>query len=164
MEFAAGVERGHDHFQRRLRLELGVRVDRHAAAVVGNGDEAVGTDLDLDPRRVSCDGLVHRVVDDLGEQVMEPFLVGAADVHARPPTDRFQPLQHLDVGGGIGLLCADGAFQRRLPAAFGGAGDRLRLPDLLVNGGEQVVGLAGFLAFCGGHQELVGESDGQSRM
>ncbi len=40
--------------------------------------------------------LVHRVVDHLGEQVVERLLVGAADIHARPAADRFQTLQNLD--------------------------------------------------------------------
>ena len=122
-----------------------MRVDRDAAAVVGDGDEAVGAELDLDPRGVAGDRLVHGVVDHLGEEVVQPLLVGAADVHARPPADRLQPLQHLDVGGRIGLLGADGALQGRLPAALGRARHRLQPPDLAVEGGEQVLGLAGFL-------------------
>ncbi len=42
VEFAAGVQGAHDHFERRLVLELRMRIDRHAAAVVGDADEAVG--------------------------------------------------------------------------------------------------------------------------
>ena len=42
--------------------------------------------------------LVHRVVDDFSEQMMQRLLVGAADIHARPAPHRFQPLEHLDVG------------------------------------------------------------------
>ena len=51
VEFAARVQRGHDHFERGLVLELRMRVDRDAAAVVGHGDEAVGFELDLDEMR-----------------------------------------------------------------------------------------------------------------
>ncbi len=43
VEFAAGMERGHDHFEGGLVLELGVRVDGNAAAVVGDGEIAIGT-------------------------------------------------------------------------------------------------------------------------
>ncbi len=43
-----------------------------------------------------------RVVDHLGEQVVERVAVGAADIHARPAPDRLEPLEHLDVGGRIG--------------------------------------------------------------
>ena len=36
VEFSAGMQRAHDHFQRRLVLEFGMRVDRDAAAIVGD--------------------------------------------------------------------------------------------------------------------------------
>ena len=68
--FAAGVQRRHDDFQRRLRFELGVRVDRDAAAVVVDGDEAVSRHLDLDPVGMAGQRLVHGVVDHFGKQVV----------------------------------------------------------------------------------------------
>ena len=74
-----------------------MRVDRNAAAIVGDGDKAVGCKLDLDPVGVAGQRLVHRIVDHLGEQVMQSLLVGAADIHARPPAHRLEPFQHLDV-------------------------------------------------------------------
>ena len=74
-----------------------MRVDRDAAAVVGDGEEAVGLDLDLDEMGVAGERLVHGVVDHLGEQVMQRLLVGAADIHAGPPAHRLEPFQHLDV-------------------------------------------------------------------
>ncbi len=82
VEFAAGVQRAHDHFERRLVLELGMRVDRDAAAIVGDGDEAVRLHLDFDPVGVAGQRLVHRIVDHLGEQMMQRLFVGAADIHA----------------------------------------------------------------------------------
>ena len=101
VELAAGVQRAHDHFERRLVLELRMRIDRHAAAVVGDGDEAVGVELDLDEGGVAGQRLVHGVVDHLGEQVMQRLLVGAADIHAGAAAHRLQALQHLDVLGGV---------------------------------------------------------------
>ena len=86
-----------------LRLELGVRVDGDAAAVVGHGEEAVGLQLHLDPGGVAGHRLVHGVVDHLGEQVVQRLLVGAADVHAGAAPHRLQAFQHLDVGGRIAL-------------------------------------------------------------
>jgi hypothetical protein len=57
--------------------------------------------------------LIHRVVDHLGEQVMQSLLIGAADVHARPAAHGLEPLQHLDVGGRVAVggfgAFADGA-------------------------------------------------------
>ena len=64
-------------------------------------EEAVGLEADLDPGGVAGDGLVHGVVDHLGEEVVQRLLVGAADVHAGAAADGLEPLQHLDVGGGI---------------------------------------------------------------
>jgi hypothetical protein len=85
-------------------LNLGCGIDRDAAAVVGDGEEAVGVIVDLDEAGVARHRLVHGVVEGLGEQMVQRFFVGAADIHARPPPYRLQPLQHLDVGGRIAFL------------------------------------------------------------
>jgi hypothetical protein len=42
IELAAGVQRRHDDFQRRLVLEFRVRIDRDAAAIVRHRQIAVG--------------------------------------------------------------------------------------------------------------------------
>ncbi len=106
VELAAGVERAHHHFEGGLLREFRMRIDRDAAAVVGDGEVAVGLKLDLDEGRVAGERLVHGVVDHLGEQVMERLLVGAADIHAGPPAHRLEAFQHLDVVGGIGVAVA----------------------------------------------------------
>jgi glycosyltransferase involved in cell wall biosynthesis len=92
-----------------LFLNFGMRVDRDAAAVVGDGEEAVGLRVDLDRSGVAGHRLVHRIVDDLGEQVVQRLLVGAADIHAGAAAHRLQPLQHLDVGEYF-LFCPNGGF------------------------------------------------------
>ena len=112
VEFAAGVERAHDHFERGLVLEFRMRIDRNAAAVVGDGDEAVGRHLDLDPVGMAGQRLVHGIVDHLGEQVMQRFFVGAADIHARAAAHRLEPLQDLDVLGRIAGLGAPSTRRR----------------------------------------------------
>jgi hypothetical protein len=83
-------------------------VDRDAAAIVGDGKHAVGGKLDFDEAGVAGHRLVHRIVDDLGEKMVQRLLVGAANIHARPPAHRLQPLQHLDIGGAVAVagLCA----------------------------------------------------------
>ena len=40
-ELSAGMQRGHDHFERRLVLEFRMRVDRNAAAVVADREHVV---------------------------------------------------------------------------------------------------------------------------
>ena len=97
VEFAAGVQDRHHDLQRADALVLGIRPDRDAAAVVGDRQKSVRCKLDLDPRRMAGDRLVHGVVDHLGEQVMHRLFVGAADVHARAAADRLEAFQDLDV-------------------------------------------------------------------
>ena len=131
VEFAAGMQRAHDHFQRRLVLEFRMRIDRNAAAVVGDGDKAVGLHLDLDPVGVAGQRLVHGVVDDLGEQVMQRLLVGAADIHAGAAAHRLEPLQNLDVLGGVAGFAAGaggraGGSARGAAPAFAGVGEQVR--------------------------------------
>ena len=58
----------------------------------------------LDEGRVAGDRLVHRIVDDFREQVVEGGLVRAADIHAGPAADRLKALQNLDRGGGVAGL------------------------------------------------------------
>ena len=80
-----------------------MRIDRHAAPVVGDRQEAFLVELDLDPGGVAGDRLVHGIVDHLGEEVMHGLLVGAADVHAGAAAHRLEALEDLDVGGGVAV-------------------------------------------------------------
>ena len=81
-----------------------MRIDRNAAAVVGDGDEAVRGHLDFDPVGMAGERLVHGVVDHFGEQVMQRLLIGAADIHARTAAHRLEPFQDLDVACGVAGL------------------------------------------------------------
>ena len=47
------------------------------------------------------DRLVHGIVEHFGDEVMQGALVGAADIHAGAAADGLQPLQDLDILGGI---------------------------------------------------------------
>ncbi len=101
IEFAAGMQGAHDDFQRRFLRKLGMRIDRNAAPVVHHAEIAVLVHGDVDAGGVAGHRLVHRIVEHFGEQVMQRALVGAADIHARTPAHRLEPLQHLDRGGVI---------------------------------------------------------------
>ena len=81
-----------------------MRIDRDAAAVIGHGQESVGAQFHLDERGMPGKRLVHRVVDDFGEQMVQRLFVGAADIHAGAAAHRLQSFQHLDVGRGIAGL------------------------------------------------------------
>jgi hypothetical protein len=91
------MEHRQDDLERRFAGEFGMRVDRDAAAVVAHGDGVVDAELDLDAAGMAGNRFVHRIVDDLGGEMMERALVGAADIHAGAPAYRLQPLQDLDV-------------------------------------------------------------------
>ena len=102
-ELAAGMQGGQDDFESGFIREPRMGIDRDAAAVVAHGQPIAGGELDLDPRRVAGDGLVHGVVEHLGGEVMQAALVGAADIHAGAAADRLQALEHLDVFGRIAV-------------------------------------------------------------
>ena len=101
---------------------------------------------------------VHGIVDDFREQMVQRLLVGAADIHAGAAAHRLQPLQHLDVVGGVGV--GTGARRGSLRRRRGTASGRRR-----GRGGEQVAGRGGrFL--CGlGHGRLwaIGAANFSSR-
>ena len=104
VELAARVQRAHDHFERGLVLEFGMRIDRNAAAVVGHGHEAVGLHLDVDEGGMPFERFIHGIVDHLGKEMMQGLLVGAADIHARPSAHRLETLEHLDVARRVARL------------------------------------------------------------
>ena len=110
-----------------------MRIDGNAAAIVGDGDKTVGGQLDLDPVGVTGERLVHGIVDHLGEEVMQRFLVGAADIHARAAAYRLEAFQNLD------MLCGIAGFSRRgaRRSAATAAGPARRWP-FLADIGEQV--------------------------
>ena len=146
VEFAARMQRAHDDFERGFFRKFGMRVDRDAAAVVGDGDETVGLHLDIDPVGVAGQRLVHGIVDDFGEQVMERLLVGAADIHTWPAPDRLEPFQNLD------MFCRIAGLGRR---AAGSRGPRppSTAAARLTRAAEQIGGvLCGgfFCCFCQG--------------
>ena len=62
--------------------------------------------------------LVHRVVEHFGGQVVQRRLVGAADIHAGAAANRLQPLQDLDVLGGVVGLLALLATEQIVHAVF----------------------------------------------
>jgi hypothetical protein len=109
IEFAAGVQRAHDDFERRLILEFRMRIDRDAAAIIVDDDKAARLHLHLDPGGVAGQRLVHGVIDDFREKMVQRFFIGAADIHAGTAAHRLQPLQHFDMFGGIAGLRAGAA-------------------------------------------------------
>ena len=106
VELAARVQRGHDDFEGGLVLELGMRIDGDAAAIVDHGKITVLGVAYVDPRGMARHRLVHGVVQHLGEEMVQRLLVGAPDIHAWAAADGLQPLQDFDVGSGVALFAA----------------------------------------------------------
>ncbi|GAA1650679.1 hypothetical protein GCM10009733_054630 [Nonomuraea maheshkhaliensis] len=67
-----------------------------ASAVVDHADAVVGEQRDVDLGRVTCQGLVHRVVHDLLDEMVKTALTGGADIHTRALANRLKPLEYGD--------------------------------------------------------------------
>ena len=102
-ELAAGVQDGEHDLEGGLVLLLHLR-DRDAAAVVGDRDGVVRMDRDRDRVAVAGEGLVHRVVHDLVDEVVQTAYTGRADVHARALAHGFETLEDGDVLGVVAGL------------------------------------------------------------
>ena len=87
-EFRAGMEHGHDGFQRGFtgrRMDF----DGDTAAVVFHGNGIIFFDGDFDMRAVAGHGFVDAVVNNFIDQMVQAALVGAADVHTGTAAHRF---------------------------------------------------------------------------
>ncbi len=78
-------------------------LDRDSAAVVADGQAVAGFERHLDAACVAGDGLVHRIVDHFGREVVKRALVGAADVHSGAAADGLEAFEHLDRGGVVAV-------------------------------------------------------------
>ncbi len=102
-EFAAGMEDRHHDFDRGLVLCL-IQIDRDAAAVVDDADSSVGEHRDQDGVAIAGEGFIHRVVDDLVDQVVQPARAGGTDVHSWTFANRLKTFEHLDLIRTVGIL------------------------------------------------------------
>ena len=103
-KLSAGMQHGQNNLKRRQVRIFRVRVNRNAAAVVGNGNGTVGIHTDFDTVGKTGDCLVHRVVQNFGNQMVQRRSIRATDVHARTGADRLQTFQNLNILRRIGLL------------------------------------------------------------
>ena len=98
-----------------------MQVGGDTAPVVTDGDGVVVVQNDVDVVAVVGHRFVDGVVHDLVDEVVESALVGAADVHARPPAHGLQAFEDLDVACGVlGFLLFDHGGSR-LPWLRGSA-------------------------------------------
>ena len=103
VELAAGVEDGEDDLERGDLLH-GVLGHGDAAAVVHHGDGVVSVDGHRDLGAEARERLVHGVVHDLVDEVVESARARGADVHARALAHRLKALEDLDLAGVVCVL------------------------------------------------------------
>ena len=84
---------------------LRMLVDRHSAAVVGDGEGVVVVEGDGDFVAVAGDRLVRGVVDHFLREVIRPLRGG---VHSRPFTDGLETGEYFNCRGVVG-----GHYERR---------------------------------------------------
>src|SRR5690606_4401008 len=80
-KLASRVKDRHDDFNRGLAFG-GVHVHGNSATVIGGPYPAVGEQSHGDGVAVARESLIHRVVDDFVDEVVEAPLSGRADVHS----------------------------------------------------------------------------------
>ena len=82
-------------------------IDGHPAAVIAHRNRIVRMQFDLNPIGVACNSLVHGVVEDFRDHVVQRPFVRAANIHARTFADRFEPFEDFNRRCVvIGRLCA----------------------------------------------------------
>ena len=103
---------GREHDFQRRPAHLGMNVNRDAAAIVGDAQAAVIVDLHMDVVAKTGERFIDAVVDQLVDEVVQPFAAGIADVHAWPGANMGGVAQNVDmfraivvggVRGGLGL-------------------------------------------------------------
>ncbi len=132
-------------------------VHRNTAAIVSDGETAIFGECHLDPVRMAGNGLVHRVVEHLGEEVMQRLLIGAANIHARPTPHRLQPFQNLNVLGRVTIRLGRACLVRASGRGFARRGRRGG-----TGGGKQIIGLVRFARLAGGHELGTSWKENQS--
>src|SRR6185436_18460704 len=89
VELSARVQHGQRHLDTGL-LQRRVQVDREATPVVDHPDAAVLGQNYIDGVAVAGERLIHRVVHDLPDEVVEPTFTGGPDIHAWSFAHRIQ--------------------------------------------------------------------------
>ena len=80
-----------------------MRIGGDATPVVTHGDMAVFMQFQLNPGGMARDGLVHRVIDDFRDHMVQRAIVLAPDVHAGAQAHVLHILKNLDRRGIIFL-------------------------------------------------------------
>ena len=100
VEFSTGMNFRENDFDGRPSVNRWILmlhgIDRHASAIVGHRAGAIDSDRHIDQLCKSCHDLINGVVDCFVDEVMQCAGADAADVHARPFSNRFKSFKNLD--------------------------------------------------------------------
>ena len=111
-ELAAGVQHSVNDGDSR-DAQLGLDIDRDAAAIVRYFDDVAGLDGDFDVGAVARQRLVDGVIDDLIDEVVQTGRPGGADIHTGALAHSLQAFQDLDLRTAVGMVGS------RLAVGFG---------------------------------------------
>ena len=105
-ELAAGVQHRMHDFERRALFRR-MHIDRDAAAVILDRNSIVAQNDDVDFGAETGERFIDRVVDDLGNEMMQAALGGVADIHAGAFANRLETFENLD---GLGAIAVRSLF------------------------------------------------------
>ncbi|OPZ92460.1 MAG: hypothetical protein BWY72_02536 [Bacteroidetes bacterium ADurb.Bin416] len=98
VKLAAGVKPGHNQLQCAYLFHR-MYARWYASAIVGNPDNVVFFQHDIDTSTKTCKGFVDRVVYNFIHQVVQSVDSGRSNVHAWAFAYSFQTFEHLDTIG-----------------------------------------------------------------
>ena len=92
VEFSACMEGGKNHSLRRDSLL--VHLHRDTSPIVPHGAGAIRLQRHPDRCTLACQMLVHRIIDNLIYQVVQPLGSHSSNLHAGALANRLQPFQY----------------------------------------------------------------------
>ena len=60
----------------------------HAATIIANGQPVGPFQMHIDARRMPRHRLIHRIIENLGSQMVQGTIISTTDIHARSVPDR----------------------------------------------------------------------------
>ena len=88
-EFTARVQGGQDDLKGRFVREFRMWVGWNTTPVIADKNGVVRSQFQFDPVGVSCDGLIHGVIENLGHQMMQGCIICAPDIHTGAASNGF---------------------------------------------------------------------------
>ena len=100
VEFGARARHRQHDLQSRL-LGLGMHPDGNAATIVADAQTTINVDLHLYTFAIAGESLIHTVVNQFIDQVVQPFRSCVADIHTGPVANVLRVAEDIDIFGFI---------------------------------------------------------------